>query len=171
MALESPPLYEPVAVSDDLKHPLATRLPTLIMGYEWLRWISTLTSVVDASPSRKVHRRLSGQVAAIGATALAIGSVGAGIWRVSYFARITTPAGVSSSLTVSFGYQTGGVTQSDSGAAIVGNTTATHQFGTLVIRVDADTPISYSTAYASNPAGAMAYSLDVTAEALALDTV
>jgi hypothetical protein len=93
------------------------------------------------------------------------------MWRLSYFARIHTVAGVSSSLTVGFSYVVDGVTQSDAGAAITGNLTTTHQFGTLVIRVDVDTPISYSTTYASDAAGIMAYDLDIVAEELAIDTV
>jgi hypothetical protein len=169
MALEDPPLYEAVVVASDLKHPLAKRLPTLIMGYEWLRWLSTLTTAVSAAPDRRATVALAGQAASLGTTALPVASVSAGLWRVSYFARITTVAGVSSSLTVTMSYTTGSIAQSDSGAAMTGNTTATHQFGTLVIRVDADTPISYSTTYASNAAGAMRYSLDLACEALALD--
>jgi hypothetical protein len=40
-----------------------------------------------------------------------------------------------------------------------------------VIRVDANSPISFSTTYASVGATAMQYELDVIAEALAPDTV
>ena len=95
------------------------------------------------------------------------GDLSAGLYRVTFYARITTAAGVSSSLTVNFGWTDGAVSQTHSGAAMTGNTTTTWQTGSILIYVDAATPITYSTTYASNAAGAMFYQLFVTLERMA----
>ena len=107
--------------------------------------------------------------ASLAITPLPLGELPAGIWRVSYHARVTTPASVSSSLEVTISWTDGGVSQSATGAAMTGNLTTTVGFGTLPIRIDADTPVSVATIYASTGAQAMIYRLDVVLESLALD--
>jgi hypothetical protein len=72
---------------------------------------------------------------------------------------------------VTFAWTDGGVSQTQSGAAMTGNLTTTHQSGTYVVRIDESTPISFETTYASNGAQAMNYALDVVAERLAPDEV
>src|SRR3990167_5870091 len=169
MASASPPIQEAFAVVGDLKHPLAKKLPRLIAGFEWLQYFSAQAASIDEKPSRKATVNLSGQGAAITTTPIPLGSIPPGIWRISYIAQITTAAGVSSSLTVTISWTANGLAKSASGAAITGNTTTTVQFGTLIIRVDDSTPISYATAYASDAVGVMRYALDIVAEELALD--
>jgi hypothetical protein len=85
---------------------------------------------------------------------------------------VTRAGSVSSSLQFTLSWTDGAVAQSASGAAETGNVTTTKQMGTMPIRVDASTPISYSTTYADGGgAVSMQYSLDVILEAVALDTV
>src|SRR3990167_1844420 len=169
MASASPPSQEVIAVPSDPKHPLAKRLPRFLMGFDWLQYFSDQAATIDEKPSRKAKVNPTGQGAAITTTPIPLGSIPPGIWRISYVIRITAAAGVSSSVTPTFSWTDGGLAQSASGAAITGNTTTTVQFGTLIIRVDDSTPISYATAYASDGAGIMRYSLDIVCEALALD--
>ena len=126
----------------------------------WLEWLAHLAATLDKAPQRLSSVSLTAQAASIASTALKTGLT-AGLYRVSYYARITTAAGTSSSLTVTFGWTDGAVTPSQSGAAITGNTTTTIQSGTLLIRVDANTAVNYSTTYASTPASAMQHSLDL----------
>jgi hypothetical protein len=50
------------------------------------------------------------------------------------------------------------------GAAMTSNTTTTVQSDTVLVAIDASTPLTYSTAYSSTGATAMAYSLWLVAE-------
>jgi hypothetical protein len=163
------PTTEPIAVADPVNHPLAAKLPRFLMSKGWIRYFSEQRGSIDQKPTRRVAVRATGQTASIATTPLPLGSIPPGVWRISYRFRITTPATTSSSLTFTLAWEEGGVTQSESGAAETGNTTTSGQFGTLIIRVDTATPISYATTYASVGATPMAYDLDVVAEELALD--
>lgn len=170
MSLSAPPYQQALVVPENPFDPRATKLPKLVIDAEWFRWLGDGFAVVDTTSQRKAKANLSDQHASLGATPFALGTIPAGVYRVSYIARITTPAATSSSLTVTVAWTSGAVTITQSGAAIVGNTTATVQFGTLILRVDAATPITYATTYASDVADEMRYSLDLVLEALALDT-
>lgn len=132
----------------------------------WVDWLTSLTSQVASSPSRVRSAAVAGHAASIGATDLADGT--AGLYRLTYYARISAAAVTSSSLTVTFGFTDGGVACSVSGTAITGNTTATMGTGTVLVQSDASAPITYATTYASNGAGEMTYTLYVMAEAVAL---
>ena len=168
MPLSGPPTDD-IAVPKDQTDPRGKRLPALQIGFEWLRWLNGLAVDVDEKPARKAVRNLSAQGASIATTALPIGTIHAGLWRVSYNARISRAAGTSSSLEVTISWTQNTIAMSSTGAAIIGNTTATHQFGTLILRVDAATPISYATTYGSVGVPTAQYSLDLCAEQLALD--
>jgi len=146
--------------------PYADRMtrPDGRLSLPWVNWFTTLQSDVQDAPFRLASVAATGQSAAIGATAIPLGALATGLYRVSYLARITTAASTSSSLTVRIGFTNGGVACSLSGAAMTGNTTATVQTETVLLQIDASTPITYSTVYSSTGATAMVYSLWVTAE-------
>lgn len=155
MALTSAPLNANEPMVDEKRHPTKT----------FLQWVTSFTARVDTSPSRTKTVDLAAQGAAIGTTA--IGSPSAtGLYRVSVYQRITTVAGVSSSLTTTIAWTESGVACSQAGAALTGNLTTTTGSFTLLIRADAATPISYSTAYASNAAGVMKYRISITLESV-----
>lgn len=134
----------------------------------WADWIllSLLGRVQSQAPSFADARvNVQAQTAAIGTTAL-LPAASAGLYRVSWWTRIVTAAGVSSSVQVSVQAVDGGVNVTQSGAALTGNTTATCQGGTAIVRCDGASALSYAVAYASNPASAAAYDLAMTVEAL-----
>ncbi|HVI10221.1 MAG TPA: hypothetical protein VND65_18165 [Candidatus Binatia bacterium] len=123
---------------------------------------------------------LTAQTAAIAATTLyAVPAAGAGLYRLSWYAKVTTAAGSSSTLgalTITFTDQDG-VAQSITCAAQssagtiettdAGNTTTTLLSGlTITINANSSTNIQYAFAYASNPASAMNYTLHIRLEAL-----
>mgnify|MGYP006264961413 CR=1 FL=1 len=135
-----------------------------LLSLPWLNWFTTLQQDVQQAPYQLTSVTVTGQSAAIGATALPLGALASGLYRVSYLARITTPATTSSSLTVTLGFTNGGVTCTLAGAAMTSNTTTTVQSQTVLLQIDASTPLTYSTAYSSTGAQAMVYSLWVTAE-------
>lgn len=127
------------------------------------QWLLSLTTRIQASPNVQNTVALTGQAAAIGSTTASVGTIAAGVYRLTFYARITTPASVSSSLTVSFGWTDGGVSCSRASAAITGNTTSTVGSDTCLVRADQATSLNYSTAYAA-VGTPMAYELTVTVE-------
>lgn len=137
------------------------------MSDPWIRYFSDMTVRLEDSPERIGLVELTAQAASIAATAIPMPGLSAGLYRVAYYARITTAATNNSSLTVTFDWQDGGVTPTWSGAAITGNTTTTVQSGTLLLLCAASSPIRYSTTYASNGATAMVYKLYITCEGIA----
>ena len=136
---------------------------------KWLKWFNAIAGQVAASPQQQpTPVSKTGQNAAIGTTTLNLGSTTAGVYRVSYYARITTAGSVSSSLTVTIGWTDHSVAVTGSGAAMTGNTTTTFQSNSVMFYSDANTPITYSTAYAANAASSMQYELYVVLEAVAV---
>lgn len=108
---------------------------------------------------------LTAQTATIATTPFPLGNNPGGLYRLSFYTRITTPASVSSSLTVGFSWTDGGVACTASGTALTGNTTNATQSGATVIRSDASAPMNFSTIYAS-VGTPMAYRLDAILESL-----
>ena len=130
----------------------------------FIDWITPVTNGVDAAPSGFAPVVVTGKNAAIGTTAIPTEVLDAGLYRVTWYARITTAATTgaqTSSLTVTVAWTDLTVSQSFSGAAITGNAVTTNQSETKLLYVDAATPISYSTAYASDTASQMQYRLSV----------
>lgn len=137
---------------------------TGLFSTAWETWLLRMPRTLHAIPSVINLVSLEDQGAAISATDLANGVLTEGVYRISYHARITTAAGVSSSLTVAFIWTHGAVVQTYTGTSITGNTVTTYQSGTFLIHCDADSDLTYEAAYASNAAGVMKYSLDVMLE-------
>jgi hypothetical protein len=131
-----------------------------------LDWATALADDTDAAPARLRTVTLTEQAAAIGLTSIPVGTVSAGLYRINWYARVTRPATTSSSLTVTFGWTESGQNVTLSSAALTGNTTTTVQSGIVLLRIDAGTPITYSTAYASSGGTSMAYRLDLVVEQL-----
>lgn len=132
----------------------------------WPQWLNALVRWVNrAAVTVGVGVTASAQSASIGATAVPTGTLEAGIYRVTYYARITRAATTSSSLTVTIGW-TDGVAQTETGAAMTGNLTTTWQRGGGLIALDAGTSVTYAAAYSSVGATAMQYALAVRLEKL-----
>jgi len=130
----------------------------------WLEWFSALSSTIDNTVSMNTSISLSSQTASIAATDISDGALAPGLYKVSWYARITTAASTSSSLTVMIDWTDGGVTPTYTGTAITGNTTTTVQSDTQMIRVDRNAPVRYSTTYASVGATPMEYAITFTLE-------
>lgn len=131
----------------------------------WLRdlWVAT----TQRSAVRVAQVVLTAQVAALATTPFLTGSLSGGLYRVSVFTHITTPASVNSSLTVTVSFTHHGLACSLAGAALATNLTTSVQSNIWTIAIDPGTPISYSTAYVSNAAG-MQYALSAAVETVAL---
>jgi hypothetical protein len=132
----------------------------------WVKWFQDNSNTLASAATINETVELTAQGASIGTTSITSGTLATGIYRVTYYARITTVAVTSSSLTVTFSWVDGGVTVPISGTAITGNLTSSFGSGSLLMTVDNLTQITYSTTYASNGAGEMKYSLVIVLEAL-----
>lgn len=98
-------------------------------------------------------------------SAAASGTIGStqtrGLYVVNGYAQILTPAGVANSLELTLGWTFDGIAQTEVFAAltsiVLGNA-GTRQSQVVTLWIDANTAVSYSYAYVSNPGGAMVYS-------------
>lgn len=127
----------------------------------WTDYFTSLQTTVDATVQRVNSVSLDSQGASIAATDMSGGTLSAGLYTLSYYARITRAATTNSSLTVTLDWQDEGTAPTYSGAAMAGNTTTTVQSGTLLIDVDGSSPVRYSTTYASTGATSMQYKLRI----------
>lgn len=138
-----------------------------LINAEWIRWLRELVAAVDASAKNLGTAALTAQAGSIAATPVATQRLNAGTYRVSWYARITQAATVSSSLTVSIRWTDGGILNTLSGVPITGNTTATNQSGEALVNIDDGTTIDYAATYASVGATPMQYALTVVIEKVA----
>lgn len=136
----------------------------------YLRWWFQVAEALGKAMTVSDALSLISQHAAIGATPIGAGSVAGGIYRVSWGARITTPAGTSSSLTVKIQATQGGVALTFPFTAITGNTTDSAGTGEVEVRVDAGTLPKVLTEYLSVGIPAMQYALDASVVAVANPT-
>lgn len=137
-------------------------------------------TVSNGVPAEYATVDLTAQTAAKTTTTLyAVPAAGAGQYRVSWNAKVTTAAGVSSTLgplTIVYTDPDGIVqtitaaAQSSAGAietSDTGNTTTTVMLGVpMMLNCKASTNITYAFAYASNAANVMAYNLHIKVEAM-----
>ena len=138
-------------------------LPSGQLAPEQERYLRSLLDV----PQWLGEVTLEDQAASIsGRPIVVVGRLQSGIYRVSYYARITQAAGTSSSLTVQFRWTDGGVPQTQTAAALTGNTTATIQQDRLMVRVDRDTSIVVDATYASVGSPSMQFRLNLALERL-----
>jgi hypothetical protein len=133
---------------------------TRVMRY----WLLSLVDRLNATPHLLDTVQASAQETAISATDFAILSVSPGMYRLSMGARISQAATTSSSLIVTFGWTSGGVSCTTASPAMTGNTTATVGSLTILVRVDESTAITYATTHVSVGGTTMQYSLDVCCE-------
>lgn len=142
----------------------ARRNPFFI-STEWLNWLQqSLVPRAESSAQVSAKLPLTNQSASIGTTPIPMTAIQPGLYRVSWYLRVTQAATTSSSIQVTLGWTDGAINCSRSGAAVTGNTTSTTQSGSEFIRIDGVTPINYSTAYASVGATPMKYRLDLLVE-------
>lgn len=125
---------------------------------------------LDAAPTGFTPVALTGQTASIGTTSIPTdGDLSAGLYRLSWYVQVITPAGVTSDFQVTIAWTFNGITQSKIGTLTAGNTTATKESNSVpLMSVDAATPITYALVYNSNPAAAMVFDLYITLERMAL---
>lgn len=104
------------------------------------------------------------QNASIAATALALGSLSTGYYRVTSWLRITTPDGVSSSVTPFIDFTSKGVACVMNGAALTANAIGSPLSHTFMALVQSPGPIRVGTTYVSNTPGQAVYEVSFLVE-------
>jgi len=136
-----------------------------LLTQPWQIWFRTVTDAINIAPQVQTSVTGTPTGASIASTALLADTGSAGVFRVSWFLRVTQAATTSSSVAVTVAF-TDGVALTVSGAAVTGNTTSTIQQQSVIVRCDAASPLSYSTTYSSVGATPMQYALSVCVERL-----
>lgn len=143
----------------DHKDPKAGFLPD-----EWVDFFGFQQQSISAAVQRVFLVSLTEQSAGIGATDITNGTLTAGLYTLKYYARVTRPGTVSSSLEIDIDWKDGAVTQTLSGTAIAGNTTTSLEQATYFLHIDGGSPVRYTAVYASAGATSMQYALYITLE-------
>lgn len=157
--LSGPPTNDSVIQLDDQD---PQRQSPFYMAQAWIRWIlDVLIPALQLAVQTKATKTYTGQHATI--TAASLGVLTSGTYLVSYYARITSPDGVSSSLTVTIGWTESGQALSVSGSAMVGDSLTTVQTGTTLVILDPSSTITIGAVYASNTPNKMLFRLKVVA--------
>ena len=138
--------------------------PDRFLTEPWERWFDQLQIILEASAVRVASVNLTAQGASIAPTDLTDGGLDEGLYRVSYYARISTPGPVGSTLTISFTWTDGGLTQTFTGAPIPGITTSNYGSETQLIHVDALSPVQYFAEVSVGAAPPLEYNLYFTLE-------
>lgn len=122
----------------------------------WADYLERANEVHNRKPTEVFRKILEQQSASIAATDITDGTVTAGLYLIAYYVRITRAASTSSSLAVEWTW-TDTVAQTETYAAVTGNTTATHDWKLALVYVDKNSPIRYALTYASVGATTMQY--------------
>ena len=141
---------------------------TLTPSFKFLVFMRGIREDLDLAPSgfNPVSETLGS--ATIAATSMPTdGDLSAGLYRLQWYCEVVTAAGVSSDFQITIAWTSSAVTKQKVGAVVNGNTTATYESDTVMMHVDAATPITYALTYNSNPAAGMVFSLYLTLERMA----
>lgn len=131
------------------------------VGDTWLQFFAQTAENVQETARRINLVTITNQNTSIGATDITADVLPEGLYRVTVYEEITTAAVTSSSLTTTIGFTHNSGAKTFVGTALTGNTTATVGTATYSFLIDGGSPITYSTAYASNGAGQMRYTLSI----------
>ena len=137
---------------------------TYLITRVWNQWLLSLTNrLQSAATILKVDHITTPQSASLPPTSFPL-ALAAGLFRVSWYARVVQTATTSSSLVVTIGFTDGGVGCQQSGPAMTGNTLTTTQSGSVLVQSDQATALTYATTYSSTGATPMKYTLTVMLE-------
>ena len=132
----------------------------------WVKWLQDNSNTLASAATINATVELTTQGASIGTTSITSNVLPTGIYRVTFYARVTRAATTSSSLEVTFSWVDGGVTVPVTSTAMTGNTTSTVSSASLLFNIDNNTQVTFSTTYASVGGTSMQYKLSIVLEAL-----
>ncbi len=149
------PVREPIAEKTDLT-----------VTDRWRIWLRNLRADVDKRSSLLANDTKTGQSASLAATPFLTDTLVGGMYRASAFLHVTTVGTVTSSILVTFGFTHNAVACSLPTVALTTNLTTSVHGESFPIVVDAGTPITWATVYASNAPATMVYTVSVALESV-----
>jgi hypothetical protein len=152
--LSPPPIYSLIVNADNKAN------------MDWQRWFNTLKQLLISTAGVVGTAAITGQGASVTTTPIATATLAPGLYRISYYARVTQAATASSSLAVTVRWVDGAAPCTVTSSAATGNTTSTVLSSSHLVRLDFGTEVEYATTYASSGITPMLYSLDVVVESL-----
>jgi hypothetical protein len=157
-----------MAIGDLAPPPLRSQLVDKagLMTREFNNWLRGLVVALNNTATLSVAPKTFTAVATPLATVALVASAPAGVYRLSYAVRIRQAATVSSSVSVTLQWTSGGVGQTFNSPPLTTNTPTSSQSGAILTQVDGGSLISYATTYVSVGGTPMTYDLTVVAEAL-----
>jgi hypothetical protein len=148
------PVQDPISTLRDWQHypkPGTNDPNENLVTDPWIKWLQSSQQTIQASSQVIFTASAVDQSANIGTTAFQPGTFSAGLYRATFYARVTTASPTSSSLQTTFSWIDGSVGCSVTSLAMTGNTTSTVDSMSFMFLSDGNSPISYSTSYAHGP--------------------
>ena len=132
----------------------------------WIKWLQDNSNTLASAATINATVELTAKSASIGTTSITSNVLAAGTYRVTFYARVTTAASVSSSFEITFSWVDGGVTVPVTSTAMTGNTTSTVSSASLLLDIDNNTQVTYAVTYASVGGTAMVYKTTIVLESV-----
>lgn len=141
--------------------------PTGYFPIPWSDWFNAVFKRLQSILFVLASTSKLSQSASIGTTLVTTAVLAAGMYRISYYLVETRADNIGSSVSVSLGWTDKGTSRTLTGPALTANSVLAAQSGSITVRIDASTPLTYSTTYATTGgAPSMVYDLVVLAEQL-----
>lgn len=173
LAEDSKTIVPQMTAGGKVKEPFKLRL---LVKFEWIKWLQSVAKALNAAPLIVGNLWSIANVASIAAatipvtatsTASAPNQVGNGLYRISWYLRVSIPSSGTSTIQLILGWVSGGVTMQQVNAAVTGNATTSYQSGSIAVQTDAGSELTYQTIYGSIGITDMQYELYITVEEIA----
>lgn len=132
----------------------------------WGNWFNSILVRLLAATQIIGRVALLDQTAVVVAANLPAALPTTGLYRVSWYFRITRAATTSSAVRLTLGWVDATRAMTFQGANINGNTLDSYESGTLIVLADIDTFLTYAASYSSVGATSAGFELSITVEAL-----
>lgn len=163
--IASPPAQDSLIQTDPS---VRERRNPFYIGANWLRWLQdSLIKRIQAAPEVLLaNYQLLNQNTSILAAALPLGILGAGTYEVWAYVRPTTADGVGSTIAVALGWTENALALSKVVAQVTSDSVLDAAVGAVRVTIDANSALTYATAYTSVTPGKMKYKLQFTVKAI-----
>lgn len=156
--LLTPPLQSPF---EDIS--LATGKPSGYFNRTWVNFFDALWTRLAANSAFLKRLSVPEQSAALPATPIPVGSVEAGWYRVSVYLRVTQAATTSGDVTVTIEHVDNSINCEQDSQTVTNDVTKPIS-DTLLVKMDAGSPLTFTTTYNSVGATQLKYRVDVLVE-------
>jgi hypothetical protein len=150
------PIRDPIAAPDEQGRLMLPRV--------WIDYFAAVGIRIDQQTHTLTVQQFFNLSGNIPPTPLPLEALSAGLYRLTYYTRITVPASVSSSLQIGFGWTDGAVSCEILADPLTTNTIGTVQSNTLMVQNDQAAPLTYSVIYTTSGGTPMQFTLTIVVE-------